>query len=69
MASFLLSESMRRHKLHPFALIVCLLGISALITAFETLTLHRHNAPAKHPKLIQASKNGSALVRSGEHFR
>jgi hypothetical protein len=35
---------MQRHKLHPFAFIVCLLGISALITGCETVAHYRQKA-------------------------
>jgi hypothetical protein len=60
---------MQRHKLHPFGLIVCLLGISALLTGIETLSARRHNAPAKNSKLIQVSGAAPADPTFGEYFR
>lgn len=49
---------MRRKKLHPMGLIVCLLGISAFITGCETIE-RLHEANARPTKSIQVFRGAT----------
>ena len=44
---------MRRKRPHPVALIVCLLGISALFAGCETFARHERRAPGKDLKTVE----------------
>jgi hypothetical protein len=51
---------MRRKRPHPVALIVCLLGISALFAGCETFARHeRHRAPATDLKNVEVFRTNT----------
>jgi hypothetical protein len=50
---------MRRKRPHPVALIVCLLGISALFAGCETFARHERRAPAKDLKVVEVIRTNT----------
>jgi hypothetical protein len=50
---------MRRNRPHPVALIVCLLGISALFAGCETFARHERRAPAANEKRIEVFRTNT----------
>src|SRR3954470_4989694 len=51
--------SMRRKRPHPVALIVCLLGISALFAGCETFARHERRTPATNLKSIEVFRTNT----------